>query len=119
MTRTPQEVFDFVTSSVIAQGCQSVEVDGMCVYRNAYGLKCAAGFLIPDELYDPSFEGRIILDLALWSATGLPKTHDYLDLARRLQSAHDQEAGRAGFVADFTSRANAVAAELGLRGIPA
>lgn len=36
---------------------------GSCVYRSPNGLKCFAGVLIPDELYQPTFENTVISGL--------------------------------------------------------
>lgn len=53
-----QEAFDTAMEKLLAQGCVSADEDGQCLYRNPNGNKCAIGHLIPDEFYDPLFEGR-------------------------------------------------------------
>ena len=55
---TLQETFDIVASHLLRQGRRSVDSEGRCLYRGPNGLKCGAGCLIPDELYDPDIEGR-------------------------------------------------------------
>jgi hypothetical protein len=66
---TNQQAFDQVVTHLAQQGRramgpakwdQSAEV---CKYRGPDGTKCAAGVLIPDELYDPEMEGDGILVL--------------------------------------------------------
>jgi hypothetical protein len=71
-----QTLFDHIVDSLVAQGEPSIVVearhvvysDGLaiepatrCVYRgtSASGnpLKCAAGHVIPDDLYEPEFDG--------------------------------------------------------------
>ena len=52
---TPQEMFDTAFIGMIKQGTQS-RTNGKCKYRAADGKKCAAGFLIPDEVYDPEMD---------------------------------------------------------------
>lgn len=57
---TAQEVFDKVKKHLLTQMERSITLD-RCAYRGIGGLKCAVGCLIPDELYDPKFEG-----LSVW-----------------------------------------------------
>ncbi len=68
---TKQEVFDIVAVGLIKQGVRSyVDLpeeafslgDG-CLYRGPNSTKCAAGMLIPDELYEEKMEGVRFLDL--------------------------------------------------------
>jgi hypothetical protein len=56
---TKQQTFDIVARHLLQQNCKC-EVRGRCVYRGPGGLKCAAGILIPDELYDRNFEGEAV-----------------------------------------------------------
>ena len=57
---TRQDLFDTVVRHLRAQKQRAVAKQGrsMCAYRTPDGLKCAIGCLIPDELYDPLFEGK-------------------------------------------------------------
>ena len=57
---TAQEVFDFITHHLLTQNEASLLELGKtsCAYRGTKGLKCAAGCLIPDNLYLKSFEGQ-------------------------------------------------------------
>ena len=61
-----------------------------CLYRGPDGLKCAAGVLIPDELYSTSLEGTSFLSLPVdvkRSAGGIDQ--ESVGLIKRLQSVHD------------------------------
>ncbi len=64
---TKQEIFTQVKDHLLKQGCKSQKmVDGtlICAYRGDNGCKCAAGCLIPDDMYDPDFEN------ISWNANG-------------------------------------------------
>ena len=52
-----QEVFDIVVNHLFTQGRPSYGGVQNCMYRAPDGLRCAVGVLIPDNLYDPEFEG--------------------------------------------------------------
>jgi len=101
--KTPQEIFDFVARALLAQGRPSgkIEVNSAgggvpfftCLYRSPDGCKCAAGHLIPDELYVPEMEGKAIYTLML-GLTGLEPLQiedikNNLILVECLQRAHD------------------------------
>lgn len=62
MAFTRQETFNIVARHLLTQNAKSYDVivGGVCMYRDSNGLKCAAGCLIPDDRYDPSFEGCTI-----------------------------------------------------------
>ncbi len=84
-TCSEQEVFDFIANHLFEQGRDCLDEDGGCVYRNEMGLKCAAGCLIPDNVYKSDFEGKRWLELA---TIGLvPREHSYL--ITELQDIHD------------------------------
>jgi hypothetical protein len=55
-----QAVFTRVAHHLMEQGvpCLSVgnEVSKLCCFKNAHGLKCAIGSLIPDDQYEPLLE---------------------------------------------------------------
>lgn len=56
-----QEIFDKVAAHLLAQNKKAESPQtGMCMYRSPDGLKCAMGALIPDDIYDPAFEGHAI-----------------------------------------------------------
>jgi hypothetical protein len=95
---TDQEIYDKVYAGFEAQGWQKGGYHNLnqkfeCSYRSPNGTKCAAGHLIPDELYERQMEGT--------SWNGLIKSNDSLsfmfsfsqhDLIRKLQNAHDSAA---------------------------
>lgn len=56
---TPLQAWEHVRQHLLEQGCHS-SCDGIYTYRyrGDGGTACAAGCLIPDELYDESMEGN-------------------------------------------------------------
>lgn len=57
-----QETFDKVVDHLRVQGAPAWnEVEG-CAYQSIEGLKCAVGCLIPEDKYDPAFEGKGIYE---------------------------------------------------------
>lgn len=66
MALSKQEVFNKVARHLILQNEQSIggykdpikeQLTVGCAYRGRNGLKCAAGCIIPDELYSQDIEG--------------------------------------------------------------
>ena len=56
-----QWAFDTALAGLREQGRQSLDEDGAaCAYRGVGGIKCAIGFLIPDERYDTVFDEEIL-----------------------------------------------------------
>lgn len=56
-----QEAYEFIRAFFIKQGTygyyyDEVEGVGSCCYRTVKGKKCAAGCLIPDEIYDAAYD---------------------------------------------------------------
>ena len=94
---TKQEIFDTVLHALRKQGRASVRrlSDGLptdrCVYRAANGDKCAAGHLIPDDLYDPKMEDKSFTGVSESFGTGCALGMDSSDVefVRLLQIAHD------------------------------
>ena len=68
-----QEIFDYVTPLLFAQGQRSVYPDEqgipICAYRGgeAGELRCAIGFIIPDELYTQTLESECVFNPAVKS----------------------------------------------------
>ncbi len=58
-TFTAQRIFDFVVINLAEQGTKSI-VGVSCQYRGLENRKCAAGFLIPDAVYNHRMEGTTI-----------------------------------------------------------
>lgn len=77
---TAQEVYDQVKNHLLTQNKRSEGIDS-CVYRNNYGLKCAAGCLISDEEYNKDMENRA------WDDPMFPEYHR--QLIRGMQKIHD------------------------------
>ena len=91
---TLQETFDIVAKHLLTQNKKSEALMNKyseasvlgCAYRGLHGLKCAAGILIPDDQYDPRFEGRDIINVHEQSLKNFPHN---ISLVRRLQLVHD------------------------------
>ena len=93
---TDQEVFDKVVTALRKQGRRSSMMQPhpeygsqeICRYRGPRGVKCAAGHLIPDELYDEEMEGKdwnsIVENWPSIAALNLPT-----DLVSEFQYIHD------------------------------
>ncbi len=95
---SPQALFDQVVTALRAQGRKSVRDDPICgtpqcCYRfpqpDGTVLKCAAGHVLPDSLYQPSMErGTVIADRCkpvFESIVG----EDNINLLSGLQRVHD------------------------------
>lgn len=104
---TLQEIYDKVFMELLEQGCASTDpFDGFCYYRthseSGKVLKCAAGWLIPDELYDDKVENISVSD-AYAEHPGVfsyvfegPGGERKLELAKALQNSHDHHLSRYG-----------------------
>jgi hypothetical protein len=81
------------------------------------GLKCAAGFLITDDLYDPAMDTQAY-DFTSVVALYKDRLPKYLvaneSLIRDLQTAHDANSTSEDFVRDFKSAVKEIADERGL-----
>lgn len=91
---TPQEIFDRVAAHLLNQGRRSVRTDEFygCAYRGRDGLRCAAGALIPDDEYNPDFEGEPVTRRRILLAIGVsPNDGDAVTLLARLQDMHDEK----------------------------
>jgi hypothetical protein len=84
---TAQEIFDIAVSGVINQGRPSLSDSGSCSYRGTDGTKCAAGFLIPDDVYKPSMEGFSWSSLS--TQNKFSHLYEFKDLISALQDCHD------------------------------
>lgn len=81
---TEQEVFDQIARHLLTQGKPSRDADGNCVYRNNEGLMCAAGCLLTNEEYNPSFDED---NGKPWAYISAGRNHKTLIV--RLQEIHD------------------------------
>jgi hypothetical protein len=89
---TLQELFDRICEHLLTQNRKAIEVTRqgeMCRYRGADGCSCAIGCLIPDDDYDPSIEGSIVLDAPVWSRIPYELDEHLLVSLRNLQNLHD------------------------------
>jgi len=63
---TKQEAFDKVLTHLRKQGKQAKDDKGDCMYRAPDGSMCAAGCLIPDDVYKADMEGELVDALGLF-----------------------------------------------------
>lgn len=98
---TMQQVFDHVARHLLTQKQRAFDPNirtntlgatGMCAYRAPDGCKCAAGCLIPDDLYSPAMERMNFSSVY----TQFPALADRLcltartvDMVHELQRVHD------------------------------
>lgn len=81
---TAQEIFDKVANHLLTQNQKSYERGRGGLYR-FNGLKCAAGCLIPDDLYTLNMEGTRVCGLSFFHEN----FKNEIWMIRRLQSVHD------------------------------
>lgn len=89
MKMTTQEIFDKVAAHLLAQRRPSIAKGGACAYRGPDGTMCAAGVLIPDELYHSYMEGFAIRDL-INREPPLAYLKPHTELVVVLQTIHDK-----------------------------
>ena len=91
-----QEIFDTVVAHLRKQGkkAQHTTDDGVttCRYRTDDGLKCAAGCLMPDEVYSSDMEGQrcFASDLLARLPRALVDVFES-DVLHELQNLHDHD----------------------------
>jgi hypothetical protein len=108
---TKQEIFDKVATHLLAQGKPSFTRFGGCQYRGPNGAKCAAGVLIPDDLYDPGYEGDAADHLP---ARVMEVFGEHRDFVLTLQIAHDTAAGSSVWLSAWKGRMREIAKEFDL-----
>ena len=87
-----QEIFDYVTPLLFAQGERSMLEGGTtCAYRGEGGMRCAVGFIIPDDRYTPALEGTSAMGPEVSAVlSNVVTTDDDLGLCLTdLQDVHD------------------------------
>lgn len=104
MTMTLQDIFNKVATHLIEQGKPAATELGICKYRTNTGLRCAAGCLIPDELYDNKIENhsvRYTETAAILYEAGVYDEDERdtqcgarVDLLAQLQRIHDNAADK-------------------------
>lgn len=87
-----QEILNTVYKHLKTQGEPAIDSEGVCTYRTYSGLKCAIGCLIPDNIYNPVFEGRGVI--ALYKENLLEPifpgiTEEEIAFLHRMQEIHD------------------------------
>ena len=90
---TNQEVFDKVATHLLTQNRKSIneeETGNACKYRGPNGLKCAAGILIPDDIYNSSME-NVIIGAVLRKTPKLAPLMPFTNLLNNLQEIHEWE----------------------------
>lgn len=113
---TEQETFDLVVNALITQGGPSLDEDhDTCMYRSPTGAKCAAGHLIPDELYDPVMEDKLSFGLPP-NVFGVHK--DNMTLIGHLQSTHDKSSHSSNFVENIKTSFAHIAKDFNLQYTP-
>lgn len=112
-----QELFDRAVGGVIEQGGPSLgaEMKGCvaeCLYRGENGACCAVGWLIPEDLYKPTFEGSRLDELLV----DLPFKKVQVRLIGRLQYAHDDVGSTLGldYLDSFKEKCIGIAEEFNL-----
>ena len=103
MKYTNQELFDKVFNNLWEQNKISLnisdaeenDIDATCMYRSPDGCKCAAGFLIEDEYYNPLLEGKsssvhAVAEMLVQSGVH----HTQLTMVRHFQKIHDSTRGK-------------------------
>lgn len=93
---TSLEVFEIVEKHLLAQNERSMDLhSGKCMYYDDYGLKCAIGCLISEDVYSPEMESKnILLDKTirdgLEKSLGFKPSSGLLRLLDSLQKIHDE-----------------------------
>lgn len=112
---TAQQVFDFIVTSVIQQGKPSTVMgkifggllETMCAYRGDEGRKCAAGFLLPDEVIPKVRNHSMDWFGVLAAVEGASQVHN--TLVYDLQVDHDYNRDSDCFIDAFKEDARATA----------
>lgn len=90
LPKDAQGIFEFVLKHLAEQNARSISGIGDCLYR--FGdLSCAAGCLIPNDLYERDFDISVV---SISSIIESSKKFNYLkpfkDLVEQLQYYHDE-----------------------------
>jgi hypothetical protein len=110
-----QQAFDRAVSALIEQGEPAYSEFGCC-YRTDGGLKCAVGHLMPEDKYQPGFEGVAASEPQILRAAGISAAS--ANFLEALQDTHDGPAEEGltdgAWVEAFKKRARIVADDFGL-----
>ncbi len=91
-----QSIFDSVCRHLSEQGGKSVDPTLGCSYRGPNGTKCAVGFLLGDDEYSPSMEGKVAQLIGL-----PPRLQSHASMLASLQNAHDLNSTGANLRSDL------------------
>lgn len=89
-----KEIGDYIIINLRKQGKKAEDHDtqfgvGACAYRGDNGTKCAAGWCIEDEQYNPKMEGNPVTDPHLFPMFA-QFDNEKMDFLQQLQFIHDQ-----------------------------
>jgi hypothetical protein len=123
--RTAQQIFDKVVAHLRSMKARSmIELRGStCAYRGEDSkgkpTKCAAGSLIPDDVYSETMEGALFY-VSVTEYEGLHHLLPHATLIQALQHVHDFSAhwGNAGLNSRGEKRLANVAVQFGLTYTP-
>lgn len=106
MYKSIEEAMEYSIKAVIAQGCQSRDING-CLLRDENGNKCAVGHLIKDKDYSREIENKSIMQ-TLQEFVKFDFELSHLDIVSlsKLQVSHDHYdlySNKKSFVEDFKS----------------
>ncbi len=94
-----QKAYDTAKAGLLAQNRKSSDERGFCRLRGFDGTKCAIGFMIPDDMYDPGWEGGTVDEVlfkrgqsGLTLADVLGVNDSDVGFLAELQSIHDNSA---------------------------
>lgn len=120
---TLQEIFNKSVTGVLAQGGASM-FGAACAYRGNDGRKCAAGQLLPDDVYDSSLntigiesvDAKLRLQVhAMFRKGGIELADvDVFMLVGKLQRLHDGFCNDRDFLNKFARHAIQAGREFGL-----
>ncbi len=90
--KTLEEIFDAASIGMLKQGKKSM-AGNRCVYRSDDGCKCGVGFLIAEEHYKPTLEGknisRVVVKYALQYSGVDIDDFATANLLEAIQNIHD------------------------------
>lgn len=85
---TPQAVFDQVAKALLGQSAKSEDAKGG-LYANG-NLRCAVGFLIPDDALGGDLERLAVTDSRVQEALPFEATPEVVNVLDYLQRLHDR-----------------------------
>ena len=98
---TTQEAHEQIKAFFSAPGASlSVDADSQCYYRHPdnSAVRCAVGCLIPDDLYDQSFEGDAVSAIIAASEPIAQLFGGISNFLSDVQIAHDESEDVAAFL---------------------